>query len=219
MQHVSGRDIRPLPRCKYGLRCAGMLRELVLGYDVSWQPLRSIVLNNLNFEDGISVTSYQPKPHSIPETRNPQPEGTMPLSEAACHFPLSWAKWIQSTSFSPYILILRSHPRLGRSSRVFFSSSPQTFVRISLFPHISVFIAPNGTVRLPWLRVFRAFSVVVRQMPGYNSQRRAWPAPQLGHNFYAVSSSLILVWPLWVRIPESFPTKVVNCVILCIVCV
>jgi hypothetical protein len=31
---------------------------------------------------------------------------------------------------------------------------------------------------------------------------------QLGDNFYAVSS-LILVWPLWVRISESFPTKVV----------
>ena len=41
----------------------------------------------------------------------------------------------------------------------------------------------------------------------------------LGDYFYAVSSSLILVWPLWVRIPESLPTKVVNCVVLCIVCV
>jgi len=37
-------------------------------------------------------------------------------------------------------------------------------------------------------------------------------------NFYAGSSSLILVWPFWVRIPESLPTKVVNCVVL-IVCV
>jgi hypothetical protein len=66
---------------------------------------------------------------------------------------------------------------------------------------------------------FRAFSSVVRQMPGYNSQR--WGhgphSSQLGDNFYAVSSSLILVWPLWVRIPESLPTKVVNCVVLCIV--
>jgi hypothetical protein len=35
-----------------------------------------------------------------------------------------------------------------------------------------VFIVPTGTLRLPWLRVFRAFSSVVRQMPGYNSQRR-----------------------------------------------
>ena len=38
-------------------------------------------------------------------------------------------------------------------------------------------------------------------------------------NFYAVSSSLILVWPLWARIPESLPTKVLNCFVLCIVCV
>ena len=33
----------------------------------------------------------------------------------------------------------------------------------------SVFIVPTGTFRLPWLRVFCAFSSVVRQMPGYNS--------------------------------------------------
>ena len=31
---------------------------------------------------------------------------------------------------------------------------------------------PAGTLRLPWLRVFLAFSPVVRQMPGYNPQRR-----------------------------------------------
>jgi len=36
----------------------------------------------------------------------------------------------------------------------------------------SVFIAPTGNLRLHWLRFFRAFSSVVRQMPGYNSQRR-----------------------------------------------
>jgi hypothetical protein len=42
---------------------------------------------------------------------------------------------------------------------------------------------------------------------------------ELGDKFYAVSSSLILVRPLWVRIPESLPTEVVNCVVLCIVCV
>jgi hypothetical protein len=34
-----------------------------------------------------------------------------------------------------------------------------------------------------------------------------------------LSLSLILVWPLWVRIPESLPTKFVNCVVFCIVCV
>jgi hypothetical protein len=36
----------------------------------------------------------------------------------------------------------------------------------------SVFIVPTGTLRLFWLRFFLAFPSVVRQMPGYNSQRR-----------------------------------------------
>ena len=35
----------------------------------------------------------------------------------------------------------------------------------------SVFIVPTDTLRLPWLRFFRAFSSVVRQMLGYNPQR------------------------------------------------
>jgi len=39
----------------------------------------------------------------------------------------------------------------------------------SVYP---VFIVPSGILRLPWLRFFRAFPPVVRQMPGYNSQRR-----------------------------------------------
>jgi hypothetical protein len=42
---------------------------------------------------------------------------------------------------------------------------------------------------------------------------------QLGDNFYALSSSLILVRPIWVQIPESLPTKVVICIVLSIVCV
>ena len=37
---------------------------------------------------------------------------------------------------------------------------------------LCIFIVPAGTLRLPWLRVFRAFSSVVRQVPGYNPQRR-----------------------------------------------
>jgi len=36
----------------------------------------------------------------------------------------------------------------------------------------SVSIVPVSTLRLPWLRFFRVFPSVVRQMPGYNSQRR-----------------------------------------------
>ena len=35
----------------------------------------------------------------------------------------------------------------------------------------SLFIIPTGSLRLPWLRFFRAFPSVVRQMTGYNSQR------------------------------------------------
>ena len=37
---------------------------------------------------------------------------------------------------------------------------------------LCIFIVPAGTLRLPSLRFFRAFSSVVRQMPEYNSQRR-----------------------------------------------
>ena len=33
-------------------------------------------------------------------------------------------------------------------------------------------IVPTGTLLLPWLRLFRAFSSVVTQMPGHNSQRQ-----------------------------------------------
>ena len=44
---------------------------------------------------------------------------------------------------------------------------------VSMFCSVySVFIVPTGTLRPPWLRHFRAFSSVVRQMPGYNSQKR-----------------------------------------------
>jgi len=36
----------------------------------------------------------------------------------------------------------------------------------------SVLIMPTGTLRLPTLSFFRDFSSVVRQIPGYNSQRQ-----------------------------------------------
>jgi len=36
----------------------------------------------------------------------------------------------------------------------------------------SVYSLPTAILRLPWLRFFRAFSSVVRPMPGYTSQRR-----------------------------------------------
>jgi len=50
---------------------------------------------------------------------------------------------------------------------------------------------------------------------GITRKERARPAL---FPFYVVNSSLILVWPLRVRIPESLPTKVLNCVVLCVVC-
>jgi hypothetical protein len=36
---------------------------------------------------------------------------------------------------------------------------------------LMIFIVPAGTLRLPWLRFFRAFFSAVRQMPGSNPQR------------------------------------------------
>ena len=51
-------------------------------------------------------------------------------------------------------------------------------ILIVMYVLLSIFCChvPTGTLRLPWLRFFRAFSSVVREMPGYNSQRRgtAW---------------------------------------------
>ena len=57
----------------------------------------------------------------------------------------------------------------------------------------SVFIVPNGTLQLSTLRFFRAFSSVVRQMPGYNWQRQ-------------VTAHTLL-------------NEVVNCVVLVVNCV
>jgi hypothetical protein len=111
----------------------------------------------------------------------------------------------------------------GRSVMVA-GSRIRSLVRLTLtgvfLPWLRFFI-PWLRFFLPWLRFFHPFSSVTGQMPRYNSQR--WGhgprSSKLGDNFYAVGSSLILVWPLSVRIPESLPTKVVNCVVLCTVCV
>ena len=47
---------------------------------------------------------------------------------------------------------------------------------------------PAGTLRLPWLSFFRAFSSVVRQIPGYNSQTRdtARTLPNIFALFYVL---------------------------------
>jgi hypothetical protein len=64
---------------------------------------------------------------------------------------------------------------------------------------LCIFTVPAGTLRLPWLRFFRAFSSVVRQMPEENPQR--WDTVRLFLNFCVV---------LYV---------VFFCVVLCTVCV
>jgi hypothetical protein len=53
---------------------------------------------------------------------------------------------------------------------------------------LSIFIMPAGTIRLPWLRFFRAFSSAIRQMPGYKWQRRgtARTLPKLFVLFYVL---------------------------------
>ena len=54
-----------------------------------------------------------------------------------------------------------------------FNSVSYVFLPLCIFCSVySVFIVPTGTLRPPWLRFSRAFSSDVRQMPGYNSQRR-----------------------------------------------
>jgi len=54
-------------------------------------------------------------------------------------------------------------------------SAANTRVVTFAYDHIwfcSVYSLPTGILRLPWLRFFRDFSSVVRQMPLYTSQRR-----------------------------------------------
>jgi len=56
---------------------------------------------------------------------------------------------------------------------ILFNFVSYVFLLLCVFCSVySVFIVPTGTLWLPWLRFFHAFSSVVRQMPGYNSQRR-----------------------------------------------
>jgi hypothetical protein len=53
---------------------------------------------------------------------------------------------------------------------------------------LCIFIVPDDALQLPWLRFFRAFSAVVRKMPGYNSQRRgtARTLPKIFGLFYVL---------------------------------
>jgi hypothetical protein len=56
---------------------------------------------------------------------------------------------------------------------MFFYCYVYVFSLLCMFCSVhSVFIVPIGTLRLSWLRFVRVFSSAVRQMPGYNLQRR-----------------------------------------------
>ena len=65
-------------------------------------------------------------------------------------------------------------------------------------------------VRLPWLRVFRAFSSVVRQMPGYNSPSRS--TARTLPNFCVVLYIVCFVsfYVLFVKQPPGFNQIAVN---------
>ena len=69
---------------------------------------------------------------------------------------------------------------------MYFYCHVYVFLLLCMFCSVhSVLIVPTGSLRLPWLRVFRAFSSVVRQMPGYNPQRQgtARTLPKLNVSF------------------------------------
>ena len=66
---------------------------------------------------------------------------------------------------------------------------------------ILCFHVPTGIFRLPWLRFFRAFPSVVRQMPGYTSQRRGTvrTLPNWWNlQFYVLFLSIMLFYVLFV---------------------
>ena len=72
--------------------------------------------------------------------------------------------------------------RMKLYTREYFYCYVYVFLLLRTFCSVySLFIVSNGTLRLSWLRFFRAFSSVVMQMPGYNSQRRgtAGTVPEL----------------------------------------
>ena len=71
-----------------------------------------------------------------------------------------------------------------------------------------------GTFRLPWLRFLRDFSSVARRMPGYNVRCKdgAQPAFPLSHGDLTNvpahhRAPTVATMPLWLQIPENFPTK------------
>jgi hypothetical protein len=79
--------------------------------------------------------------------------------------------------WTPKILIIQCSTNSANVYMVVFLFNTLIYVVLLLCLYIlivclCIFLVPVGTLRLPWLRFFRAFSSIVRQMPGYNSQRR-----------------------------------------------
>jgi hypothetical protein len=69
--------------------------------------------------------------------------------------------------------IFKMHGATIKITLLLFSFVSYVYLLLCMFCFVySVFTMPIGTLRLPWLRFFRAFSSIVRQMAGYNSQRR-----------------------------------------------
>jgi hypothetical protein len=62
--------------------------------------------------------------------------------------------------------------------------------------------------RLPWLRFSTIFLSCKANVRVKLTRQGTAHISKLGKSIYKVSPLLILVWPLWVRIPESLPTKV-----------
>ena len=71
-------------------------------------------------------------------------------------------------------------------------------------------LCPTGPFRLPWLRFFfRAFFLSLRQMSGYNTQRRGTgrSLPRHGGNTWVSKFHRDLT--IWVRMQESLAAKVI----------
>jgi len=80
----------------------------------------------------------------------------------------------------------------------------------------SVCSLPTGILRLPWLRFFRAFFSVVRQMPGYTSQRRGTVRTLPNYwtvLFYVLFVSIVLFYVLFVSIVLFYVLFVCKCVL------
>ena len=101
-----------------------------------------------------------------------------------------WLKLQKCSIHSFYTFLLFA---MGSHSQLLVRNILNTVIYVLLLLGVCILI-----VWLPWLRFFRAFSSVVRQMPGYNSQRRG--TPRTLPNFLCCSMYCVF------------------CVVLCIVC-